>query len=214
MPAGDRWLRHGGARFRVFCAVSRLPSLFAPFPKRAVGAAAVLAALSLSPDAAHAACASGTPAGTCRVTVGGLQYDVTTFTGSYNGNTSKFAQPPAPGVMPWWGSQGLASQFAAAVGNSFGTVNFTNFGPFFAYKISGGVFAEVFVVSSGTVQSGGSFSPNASSAWAQATLYNAPASVPGPLPLFGAGAAFGFSRKLRKRVRDSHVPAGSVSPLA
>jgi hypothetical protein len=27
--------------------------------------------------------------------------------------------------------------------------------------------------------------------------------VPGPLPLFGAAAAFGFSRRLRKRVRKS-----------
>jgi hypothetical protein len=27
--------------------------------------------------------------------------------------------------------------------------------------------------------------------------------VPGPLPLFGAGAAFGFSRKLRRKIRSS-----------
>ncbi|MEA5416984.1 hypothetical protein [Synechococcus sp. BA-132 BA5] len=31
----------------------------------------------------------------------------------------------------------------------------------------------------------------------------APASVPGPLPLLGAGAAFGWSRQLRKRIRAS-----------
>lgn len=29
------------------------------------------------------------------------------------------------------------------------------------------------------------------------------ASVPGPLPLLGAGAAFGFSRTLRKRIKDA-----------
>ncbi len=29
----------------------------------------------------------------------------------------------------------------------------------------------------------------------------APSEVPGPLPLLGAGAAFGFSRRLRKRVK-------------
>ncbi|MEB3255955.1 MAG: hypothetical protein VKJ05_06165, partial [Synechococcaceae cyanobacterium] len=28
--------------------------------------------------------------------------------------------------------------------------------------------------------------------------------VPGPLPVLGAGAAFGFSRRLRRRVRQSH----------
>jgi hypothetical protein len=27
-------------------------------------------------------------------------------------------------------------------------------------------------------------------------------SVPGPIPLFGVGAAFGFSRKLRKRIKS------------
>jgi hypothetical protein len=29
----------------------------------------------------------------------------------------------------------------------------------------------------------------------------APASVPGPLPLVGAGVAFGFSRRLRRRIK-------------
>jgi hypothetical protein len=37
-----------------------------------------------------------------------------------------------------------------------------------------------------------------------------PASVPGPLPLLGAGAAFGWSRQLRKRIGAS----GSVRPAA
>jgi len=37
-----------------------------------------------------------------------------------------------------------------------------------------------------------------------------PASVPGPLPLLGAGAAFGWSRQLRRRIGTS----GSVRPAA
>jgi hypothetical protein len=37
-----------------------------------------------------------------------------------------------------------------------------------------------------------------------------PSSVPGPLPLLGAGAAFGWSRQLRKRIGAS----GSVRPAA
>lgn len=36
--------------------------------------------------------------------------------------------------------------------------------------------------------------------------YTAPSSVPGPLPLFGAAAAFGYSRKLRKRINCSELP--------
>jgi hypothetical protein len=32
-------------------------------------------------------------------------------------------------------------------------------------------------------------------------------SVPGPLPLLGAGAAFGFSRQLRNRIKSRQIPA-------
>ena len=35
-----------------------------------------------------------------------------------------------------------------------------------------------------------------------------PSAVPGPLPLFGAASAFGFSRKLRRRLRA----AATLSP--
>jgi hypothetical protein len=56
-------------------------------PKLALGAAAALAAISLSPGSAQAFV----------VTVGGLQYDVTTFTGSYDANTSNFALPRRQG---------------------------------------------------------------------------------------------------------------------
>lgn len=69
----------------------------ATLPKLAFGAAAVLAVISLSPGSAKAACATGTAANLCRVTVGGIQYDVTTFTGSHNNSTNKFANLPAPG---------------------------------------------------------------------------------------------------------------------
>jgi len=48
--------------------------------------------------------------------------------------------------------------------------------------------------------------------YAQATLYTAPA--PGPLPLFGAAAAFGFSRKLRKRIKLEPAALGSALPQA
>jgi hypothetical protein len=51
--------------------------------------------------------------------------------------------------------------------------------------------------------------------YARATLYTAPAApAPGPLPLFGAAAAFGFSRKLRKRIQESSQPLGAGRPRA
>jgi hypothetical protein len=89
----------------------------------ALGAAAALAATVLTPGSAQAYV----------VTVGGVQYDVTTFTGSYDANTSKFALPPAPGVMPWWGSSSNATAFASAVGTNLGTPN-NPYGPFFAHS--------------------------------------------------------------------------------
>ena len=36
------------------------------------------------------------------------------------------------------------------------------------------------------------------------------ASVPGPLPVLGAAAAFGFSRRLRKRIQGSNAPLASA----
>jgi hypothetical protein len=42
---------------------------------------------------------------------------------------------------------------------------------------------------------------------------SSPSSVPGPLPLFGAAAAFGFSRKLRNRIKCS-ANALSITPSA
>ena len=91
-------------------------------PKQALGAAVALAAISLSPGSAPA----------CVVTVGGAQYDVSTFTGTYNDNTSKFETAANNGVMPWWGSESLASQFAAAIGGNLGVPNTGGLlGPFF-----------------------------------------------------------------------------------
>ena len=39
-----------------------------------------------------------------------------------------------------------------------------------------------------------------------------PGRVPGPLPLLGVGAAFGYSRKLRKRIKTSKMPE-VLSPI-
>jgi hypothetical protein len=180
----------------------------------AFGAAAALAALSLSPGSALAYV----------VTVGGVQYDVTTFTGSYNDNKSKFALPANGGVMPWWGNGTLASQFATQVGSFFGYPNgplgfdCTTFcGPIFGYAGDLGGFPNNFGTGSirlpsGTVVQQPVQPQTASFTWAQ--LAPPPALTPGPLPLFGAAAAFGFSRKLRKRIQESSQPLGAGRPRA
>jgi hypothetical protein len=176
----------------------------------ALGAAAALAAISLSPASAQALV----------VTVGGVQYDVTTFTGSYDANTSKFALPPAPGVMPWWGSESLASQFAAAVGGNLpGSV--PQIGPFFGWASGDDedgnayVAVKLWFVGSQSVSGGGAPTMDGGSVWAQVTPSTPPAApAPGPLPLFGAAAAFGFSRKLRKRIKLAPGALGSSLPQA
>jgi hypothetical protein len=177
----------------------------------ALGAAAALATISLSPGSAQAYV----------VTVGGVQYDVTTFTGSYDANTSKFALPPAPGVMPWWGNPSLALQFANAVGSSLGTnvqLGQNIYGPWFATSLSPAdgtttngtrVALSTYLISSSQGVLNGSWSRTQNATWARATTV-----VPGPLPLFGAAAAFGFSRKLRKRIKLAPNALGSALPQA
>ncbi len=196
-----------------------------PLLKGALGAAVALAALSLSTGSAHAACAAGSVANTlCRVTVGGLQYDVTLFTGKYNDNTSKFATAANGGVMPWWtgGSSATAIAFATAVGNSLGSTQNNNFGtlqgPIFAYKsFSGAVISMATIRDSTQSISDTQWLKADTGVFAQATLYSPPASpveAPGPLPLFGAGAAFGFSRQLRKRIQGARLQVSSSQPRA
>ena len=77
------------------------------------------------------------PAQAILVNVNGNPYEVTTFTGSYNNNISKFDTPANGGQMPWFGDRTLAAQFALAVygltpPNGGFTGSFTYLGPFFA----------------------------------------------------------------------------------
>jgi len=161
------------------------------------------------------------------VNIGGQDWDVTTFTGSYNDHKSKFAQTSAPGggAMPWWGNSSLATQFSNAVGYSLGAPNSVetlstgsptnmNVGPYFAYN---SIVEKITFLPSGTAAT---YHPNLSAlifsvdvntsvTWAQVAPKGTPPSdpeistVPGPVPAIGAFAAFGFSRKLRKRIKLS-----------
>ena len=145
------------------------------------------------------------------VNVNGLDYDVTTFTGSYNDNEAKFNV----GEMPWWGNESLASLFAGAVGSSLGAPNglhatLRSWGPKFSFSAcdttcgylaqysveltSGSPIVMIGLEPKGLESNGGR-----PLTWARAT----PHAAPGPLPALGAAAAFGFSRKLRKRIKGS-----------
>jgi hypothetical protein len=150
------------------------------------------------------------------VNIGGQNYDVTTFTGSYNDHKSKFAQTPG-GVMPWWGDSSLATQFSNALGYSLGAPNSIetlsagspkniNVGPNFAYNSI--VDKITFLLTDTAATYHPNTSPlifsvdlNSSVTWAQVAPKTS--TVPGPVPAIGAFAAFGFSRKLRKRIKLS-----------
>ena len=108
-------------------------------------------------------------------------------------------------MMPWWGNESLAEQFATAVGASLGTPIFNTYGPSFARNLNNAGFAvyvmgEVFWPQNSSVNNFG-FTTLESGTYAIATLAPPPAGVPGPLPLFGVAAAFGMSRRLRRKIQ-------------
>ncbi|MFN9619070.1 MAG: hypothetical protein ACK55X_05085 [Synechococcaceae cyanobacterium] len=154
-------------------------------------------ALCLAPNSAEAV----------SVTVNGTTYDVNTFSGPYNANNGWFNTLDNNGLMPWWGNESLAEQFATAVGVSLGTPTYGVYGPEFAHSLSptlfGGTYVngEVFQAPSTVLNFG--WLTYESGTYATATLAPPPppAAVPGPLPLFGAAAAFGMSRRLRRKIQ-------------
>jgi hypothetical protein len=178
--------------------------------------------LSLAKPALGVALAMGVlTAGQARavvVNVDGQDWDVTTFSGGYYENSSKFETPANGGVMPWWNNINLAGTFTAAVSSSLGDE-----GPYFAFETDPTAFGGVGVINQliynsshpmtifGAGKAGigpGYGGPQAG--WAQATPYTSPAGAPGPLPALGAAAAFGFSRVLRKRIKGSTNASASL----
>ncbi|MCX5952784.1 MAG: hypothetical protein NTZ40_04655 [Cyanobacteria bacterium] len=146
------------------------------------------------------------PASALTVTVGSIDYDVTVFNGSYNSNSALFQIPPA-GQVPWWGNDMLAIDFAQQVYDQLGSGSTPGNSPVFAYEVSG---TDILGISQDLgdilIQYPETIADNAAVKYAIATpLNSAPASVPAPLPVFGAAAALGWSRRIRKRITGSKV---------
>jgi hypothetical protein len=135
------------------------------------------------------------PAQAAVVDFGGILYDVTVLDTSYTASTSSFQLPPL-GQMPWWGSQSNADFFAGEVFTSLGEGSTTGYGPLFAYAFNA-TSAEV-IGSLPDLSAPGSFVDGTPAGTATVKYAIATAPVPGPLPLFGAAAAFGWSRQLRR----------------
>jgi hypothetical protein len=135
-------------------------------------------------------------------------YEIKTVTGTF-GSTGV-----VDGIdlrqQPWWDNPTAAANFATAVGGQLGFGN-VGIGPFFAYASSSPFNQTASVwTASGELGSASGFL-NGQFAYASRSVVSS--SVPGPLPLLGAAAAFGYSRKLRKRIQGSRN-AQHNSPIA
>lgn len=164
------------------------------------------------------------------VRVGGQNWDVTYFTGSYNDNIEKFALSGSSpgGVMPWWGNEAASAQFAVAVDAQLGTPNILNglsgppagtgAGPLFGFTTNGidNIMYGYGWVSNYGVGLGVNGFPSGVTSWsyAQATPYRGIVDVPGPLPALAVAAAFGYSRKLRKRIKSSNNSVSSSHSIS
>jgi len=113
-------------------------------------------------------------------------------------------------LSPWWGDKPLATQFVqAAYRAGGGTVQGggqNRTGPYFAWETTASPagFGYVTYKSDGTLDSGSVGGSANNNVFATATRVNT-SSVPGPLPILGATAAFGISRRLRRRISLSAV---------
>jgi hypothetical protein len=143
------------------------------------------------------------PASAVVVTVNGAQYDLDVFDGPYLGNESLFSSF-APGEMPWWGDEAKAIDFASQVFDQLQEGTTPGNSPLFAFEVFGtdvnGWSSDIlspnslYFESFGTGETvryaiGRPLSPGVSS-------------VPGPLPVFGAAAAFSWSRRMRRRLNQ------------
>jgi hypothetical protein len=139
------------------------------------------------------------PASAVLVTVGGTDYDVTISTTSYNASSGDFKLPPA-GQMPWWGDEALASDFALEVFSQLGPGWDPDYAPVFPH---GTTVSQVLGIAQSLTDINDQIdvTPAMSSTVSYAIATGQSVPVPGPLPLFGAAAFYGWSCQLRQRIR-------------
>lgn len=158
--------------------------------------------------AVAASVATAAPASAFVVNVGGQDYDVKSVFSTFEANATLLQS------QVWWGDGSLAQQFAAAVGTNLGGFSNGGFsGPLFSVQLGAGDTNEGFSyqpadfplagLPEGVRNYGTPNSTFGGVTWQWNYAYAervSPSSVPGPLPLLGAAAAFGWSRRLRKRL--------------
>lgn len=71
------------------------------------------------------------------INLGGMDYDITTITGTFDNEHGRLE------AQPWWGDFNLARDAARSVGSSLGQPNLLNaWGPFFVYGGGEGIFGS------------------------------------------------------------------------
>ena len=217
--------------------MSLCQSSFAPRPKLALGAVAALCAISLCPGEAKAILtynifesggnvvvqangslnlAGASSLGEAKCNVNGVIISASAIlcTGSGSRNFSKWAisGPNAfNGTVSRSGGAsvlGVPTQLFSEV-NAQGFIGIDKFYDSGTPIISSATFSGYTLSTIGFTQSSGllgTWTLNGTSESIQIVLGDSTA-VPGPLPLFGAAAAFGWSRKLRRRIATPLITA-------
>ena len=134
--------------------------------------------------------------------VAGTDYDVTTFTGSYNSSSANFSISS----MPWYGDSSLTQAFATAVGGGLGYPNGTVNSPFFATNFANNkVYMNYTFVSDPNNIYGGAIPRTDTYQWAQAVA------VPGPAPILGIPVVVAYCRKLKQRIKARRDTSSAAS---
>lgn len=148
------------------------------------------------------------PAKAVVINLDGNSYDISVTNTSYTANPAAFSALPG-GQMPWWGDLILASRFASEVYDQLGLDLYEpGYGAVFAYAFSpagsgeiNGVVQDTSDINSSLILD--SLSPlGADNTYPYAFVQAAsPVPIPGPLPLLGTVAAFGWARRIRSKTR-------------
>lgn len=149
------------------------------------------------------------PAAALTVQVNGTNYDLEIYSGSYNDQPAFFETPAQAGRMPWWGNSALAADFAYALAGGLSPTPLPADGPLFATAASGStVLATYYDLSTlGSTDVIHEDIPFSKAGVQTYVVASNPASVPGPLPIFGAAAGWSFSRRVRRRLSSRPFPA-------
>lgn len=139
------------------------------------------------------------PAQAAIFTVGGIDYNITTVTGSYNSLASQLT------TTPWFGNQTTALTFASTVGTFFGSPNSLpivgSAAPLFLYSNSPSLQSRARRASNGSFLT---FQPAASGNYTYAVgSVVSSSAVPEPLTILGAMTAAGFGASFKRKLAKS-----------